>query len=71
MTIREWVDRSGLTQSAAAAALRVPHRTLVGWLAYGRTPSLLRIREIERRTGGSVTAADWTRDAARREREAR
>lgn len=49
MTIKELRARTGLTQAAFAAALRIPKRSIENWEGGGRTPPAYLVELIEYR----------------------
>jgi hypothetical protein len=70
VTLREWLDREGVTVSEFARRLTDAGepctRQRLHVLAAGRhLPRLPLILEVERLTGGAVRPCDWLRPAAR------
>jgi predicted transcriptional regulator len=63
MTLREWMDREGLTQAKAGARLGIKQAEVSMYLA-GRTPTLERALLFEAKTGGKVKPKDWVTQPA-------
>lgn len=59
MTIREWMEREGLTYRAAGERLGVSHVRVIQYVRGGHSPRLSTVDRIERLTGGAVTRLDW------------
>lgn len=60
MTLREWMDKKGFTQTQAAAVLGVPQGDVSGYLR-GRMPTVERALQFEERTDGDVRPVDWVK----------
>lgn len=58
MTLREWMDRGGMTQARAAEILGIAQAEVSMYLR-GRTPTLERALKLEAATGGDVRPVDW------------
>lgn len=60
MTLREWMDKEGLTQVRAAEALGIAQAEVCMYLK-GRTPSLERALRFEKATNGALKVKDWVK----------
>lgn len=70
MTIREWMDREGLTYRAAGARLEMTHVQLIQYVKGRSSPRMDTADRIERLTGGAVTRLDWPRETVERRTDA-
>lgn len=64
MTLREWMDRDGLTQARAAEILGIAQAEVSQYLR-GRIPTLERALRFEERTSGDVRPMDWSKERTR------
>lgn len=59
MTLSEFLATKDMTIVALAASMRRPVSTVHGWVRGTRKPGWSDVPDIERATGGAVTAADF------------
>ncbi|ONG53276.1 hypothetical protein BKE38_12505 [Pseudoroseomonas deserti] len=64
MTLSEFQKARGLTLVALATLLGHPVSTVHSWLSLKRRPTWTAVADIERKTEGAVTAADFVPRAA-------
>jgi transcriptional regulator with XRE-family HTH domain len=58
MTLKEWMQKEGLTQSEAAKRLGASQQNISNWALGKNEPTLRMALAIEKKTRGAVTAAD-------------
>lgn len=64
MTLREWMDRDGLTQARAAEILGIAQAEVSMYLR-GRMPTVERALKFEKATDGDVRPVDWVKGRIR------
>ena len=64
MQLAEWLEQTGTTITAFAAAVGVDTSTAHNWMTRRRTPRLETAIEIERVTKGKVRPADFASEIA-------
>lgn len=63
MTLREWLEREGLSLREAGERLGMTHARVVQ-LRDGEMPTMKTADRIEKATGGAVTRLDWPKEGA-------
>jgi transcriptional regulator with XRE-family HTH domain len=58
-TLEAYRAAEGLTLDALSTRLGIPYNTVLSYIYKGRAPSSKRAAQIQIRTGGAVTLADW------------
>lgn len=64
MTLNEWMAAHDVSPEQFAAKVGVHWATVYKWRSRAAFPRVAQLREIERVTGGAVTARDFMPDAA-------
>lgn len=59
MKLAHWIEQQGRTQRWFAGEVNAPEATVSRWCSGKMMPRLDRLRQIERITGGAVTANDF------------
>jgi transcriptional regulator with XRE-family HTH domain len=58
MTLKDWMQKEGLTQPEAAKRLGASQQDVSRWVLGKNEPTLRMALSIEKKTRGAVTAAD-------------